>query len=651
MVTRTCAEDWRICCNLSTFSEATITNKGSILHLLGVARPASFIAPDDKNLQWVISCSALMQPTGINSYEIMAWDLWDPPHIQESSIDMPLGCQHDFHGGCGVDLLEGNAANELACVQVLQILVRKADDEIDELEKHLVCLQSELACIEYEEWPNICCNALKEKIDYFRVSLKWLRCRDQDDSGARSNVNEEPTERMHDMVKALLRSHCHEKDQKHERSLETVDESSSTDAVDDPSVHSDSDGKQQGEPHPEALIAEPSNTTVKSSSLSARRDETTHNGNMVKLCEPKLEVVDDVEHGNGSASDTSRILNQPMELQGRTAKSDEPPDATTEYTVPDPSIHDGGCNRRTKTPNAVTGALPENNRNPDEEPRYSDQMLKIALKDGKEELKGALTKKQALLSSSPIVSGKTRNPDTSSSALTSLVEPGDPKSEHVMKTDPGEEVQISTAVKLQDDASVADRSNLIQSKWPHKQKGKRETEQNLSSSKSLQQVEIAPSASLSNTAGGRLFKIVNKCPNVNEPLTGKILKEFVLAIHSEARHPALAPDVTAGLVSQQQGKRQKTSNTVTSVWVTHMGNFEAEVSDSGCKTKPLMIKSEKSDDLHNELGILRSPAEVSLESLKVKDLRDIAKKHKLKNYSKLKKKLLVEQIANKVGRC
>ncbi|KAI3412534.1 Rho_N domain-containing protein [Psidium guajava] len=588
----------------------------------------------------------------------MTWDLWDPPHIQgapESSIDMQLGCQHDFHGGYGVDLLEENAANELACVQVLQILVRKADDEIDELEKHLVCLQSELACFEYEEWPNICCNALKEKIDYFCVSLKWLRCRDQDDSGAHSNVNEEPTERMHDMVKTLLRSHCHEKNQKHELSLQTVDESPSTDAVDDTSVHSDSDAKQRKEPHRKALISEPSSTTIKSSSLSALRDETTHNGNMVKRCEPKLEVSDDVEHGNCSAIDRSRIFNQPLKLQESTAKSVEPPDTTTEYTVPDPSIHDGDCNQRTKICNTGTGILPANNRNPDEEPRYSNQMLKIALNDVREEPRAALAKKQALPSSSLIVSGENRNADTESSALTSMVEIGDQKSEHVIKTDRGEEEQVSTAVKLQDDASVADRSNLIQSKMPKKQKGKREIEQNVLNSKILQQVEIAPSASLSNTIGGRMFGIVNECTNVNKPLTRKILKEFVLAIHSETKHPTLVPDVSTGLVSQQERKRQKTSDTVTSMGVTHaqvkMGDLEAEVSGSGCKAKPLMIKHEKSDDVDNELGILWPPAEVSLESLKVNDLRAIAKEYKLRNYSKLKKKVLVEQIANKVGRC
>lgn len=44
--------------------------------------------------------------------------------------------------------------------------------------------------------------------------------------------------------------------QKHELSLQTVDESSSTDAVHDSSVHSDSDAKQREEPHPKALISE-----------------------------------------------------------------------------------------------------------------------------------------------------------------------------------------------------------------------------------------------------------------------------------------------------------------------------------------------------------------------------------------------------------
>ncbi|KAF8043929.1 hypothetical protein BT93_A2034 [Corymbia citriodora subsp. variegata] len=599
-----------------------------------------------------------MPPTGVNSYQIMTWDLWDPPHIQvapESSIDMQCGCQHDFHGGYGADLLEENAANEMACIQALQILVRNADDEINELEKHLVCLQSELACMEYEEWPNICCNALEEEIDYFCVSLKYMRSSDQDDSGAHLNVNEEPAERTHDMVKALLRSYCHEKKQKHEQFLQTVEGSSNTDAVDDSDVHPNCDEKQWKEPQTIALISEPSSTSIKSSSLSALRDETTHNGNMVKLREPKLEVSDDAEHGIGIAIDMSRILNQPLKLQESTAESDEPSDATTEYTVPDPSIHDGNHNQRTKTSNTVTGALPENNRNPDKEPIYSDQMLKIALKDGKEGPKATLTKKQASPCSSLFVSGETRNSDTESSALTSMVELEDQKSEHVMKTDPAEEDKVSTAVKLQHDASVADRANLIRSKRPQKQKCKMEVQQNVLSSKRLQQVEIAPSASLSKTIGGWISRIVNECANENKPLTGKILSELVLAINSEAKPPVLAPDDSAGLVYQQQGKRRKTSNTATSMRVTHahvkLGDLEAEVSGSGCKAKSLMIKHEKSDDFHNELGILRPPAEVSLDSLKVNDLKAIAKEHKLKNYHKLKKKMLVEQIANILGRC
>jgi len=44
-----------------------------------------------------------------------------------------------------VDVIEEDALNEKSCIQVLRILITKADTEIDELEQDLVSLQSQLA--------------------------------------------------------------------------------------------------------------------------------------------------------------------------------------------------------------------------------------------------------------------------------------------------------------------------------------------------------------------------------------------------------------------------------------------------------------------------------------------------------------------------
>lgn len=49
-------------------------------------------------------------------------------------------------------MIEEDALNEKSCIQVLKILIAKEDKEIEELEKDLSSLQSELAFIERPEF-------------------------------------------------------------------------------------------------------------------------------------------------------------------------------------------------------------------------------------------------------------------------------------------------------------------------------------------------------------------------------------------------------------------------------------------------------------------------------------------------------------------
>ncbi|XP_044506062.1 uncharacterized protein LOC123225834 isoform X3 [Mangifera indica] len=100
----------------------------------------------------------------------MAFDLTDFPVPQESNCYMQLGWQCDFSFGYGFDVIEEDATNEKYCIQVLRILITKADTEIDKLEKDLVFLQNELAGVEYEEWFEICCNALRKQIDCLYIA-------------------------------------------------------------------------------------------------------------------------------------------------------------------------------------------------------------------------------------------------------------------------------------------------------------------------------------------------------------------------------------------------------------------------------------------------------------------------------------------------
>ncbi|XP_022766637.1 uncharacterized protein LOC111311489 isoform X2 [Durio zibethinus] len=143
----------------------------------------------------------------------MAFDLCGPSFPEESSCCIQPEWQCDFYFGYGIDMIEENALNEKCCVQVLRILITKADTEIDELEKDLVFLQSELAWAEHEEWSDICCNALREKINCLGISIRKLRNKDENDIEVYLLMHTEPAEKLHEMVKALLKSFCHEKNE------------------------------------------------------------------------------------------------------------------------------------------------------------------------------------------------------------------------------------------------------------------------------------------------------------------------------------------------------------------------------------------------------------------------------------------------------
>ena len=105
-----------------------------------------------------------------------------------------------------VDVMEENALNEKSCVQVLHILISKADTEIYELEQDLVSLQSELAWGEDEEWSEFCHNALTEKINCLDISIRGLRNTNENDVEVQLLMHREPAEGVHEIVKALLRN-------------------------------------------------------------------------------------------------------------------------------------------------------------------------------------------------------------------------------------------------------------------------------------------------------------------------------------------------------------------------------------------------------------------------------------------------------------
>ncbi|TYI43224.1 hypothetical protein ES332_A01G153800v1 [Gossypium tomentosum] len=157
----------------------------------------------------------------------MAFDLWGTSFTEENSPFIQPEWPYDFYFGYGIDMIEENALNEKSCIQVLRILIAKADTEIDELEKDLVLLQSELVWAEHEEWHDICCSALRAKINCLDISIRKLRNKDENDIEVYLLMHTEPVEKLHEIMKALLKSFYNEKHEQNEQSQDVVPDSTS----------------------------------------------------------------------------------------------------------------------------------------------------------------------------------------------------------------------------------------------------------------------------------------------------------------------------------------------------------------------------------------------------------------------------------------
>lgn len=106
------------------------------------------------------------------------------------------------------DVIEEDALNEKSCVQVLSNLIRKADVEIEELEKDLLSLQNELASAEHQNWPETCCSALTEKINWLDVSIRSLKNDQADNTEIQLLLQKDAIETLDEIVKATQTDYC-----------------------------------------------------------------------------------------------------------------------------------------------------------------------------------------------------------------------------------------------------------------------------------------------------------------------------------------------------------------------------------------------------------------------------------------------------------
>ncbi|KAK4377957.1 hypothetical protein RND71_004253 [Anisodus tanguticus] len=76
----------------------------------------------------------------------MDLSIWDPPENPDESSYLANSWQYNLYYDPRLDVIEEDALNEKSCVQVLKILIKKADSEIAELEDDILMLQRQLAC-------------------------------------------------------------------------------------------------------------------------------------------------------------------------------------------------------------------------------------------------------------------------------------------------------------------------------------------------------------------------------------------------------------------------------------------------------------------------------------------------------------------------
>ncbi|XP_070055586.1 uncharacterized protein [Nicotiana tomentosiformis] len=152
--------------------------------------------------------------------------IWSPPYLQDENSYPTNSLAFNFYFNQKLDIIEENALNEKCCLQVLEMLIAKADAEIAELKDDIVMLQSQLACTD-EKWSDMCFAALNKKIDHLDSLITTLKNKNVQASGVHLLTNRKPPERIHEILETLLRNFFSPRDK---QDVHTISKASSTKA-------------------------------------------------------------------------------------------------------------------------------------------------------------------------------------------------------------------------------------------------------------------------------------------------------------------------------------------------------------------------------------------------------------------------------------
>ncbi|KAL6555379.1 hypothetical protein OROGR_006637 [Orobanche gracilis] len=118
------------------------------------------------------------------------------------------------------DVMEEDLLNGKSCVQVLKIMIDKADEEITKLEEDIVMLQCQIAWDD-EDWSKLCSVALREKIDCLDIAIEGLKKEITEEVRYLAVGIEQPerlAQRLHDLLKPLLEKYLLVKSKQRESS-------------------------------------------------------------------------------------------------------------------------------------------------------------------------------------------------------------------------------------------------------------------------------------------------------------------------------------------------------------------------------------------------------------------------------------------------
>ncbi|KAF8395797.1 hypothetical protein HHK36_019751 [Tetracentron sinense] len=567
------------------------------------------------NLQGgVVAANTENQGCRIKFHKVMDWDLWGPPCNQDAREVNSMD-----HGWNYPDEIEEDALNEKSCIQVLRILISKADNEIEELEGDLGVLQSQLQWAEqnkYKEWSEICCNGLREKIDLLEISIQNKRNesgQNEHDNAVDSLTHTEPVKKVHDVVKALLRNYHEDKD---EQPADIIVKDIQSDALKPAMGHSNEnqsvsnfDSKDVGNEE----AKEPSVTCIdKSVNFSSSKKPK---GKRTDLLET-IKAADDIV--NAFRSDASRAATGYYDEKQNLGNFDARPNGREE--VKEPSV----------TPTDKSIIL------------YST----LKMEGKRTNLPGTVKVQEAGFAAI-----------TNNTVLNSQLKLQDSGAKDTIKPEP---VEFQEPIISADDNTV---SLNLSSKLPRQiEKTKIQSNPGDAQEPVVPPTDITSNSS-SHTNGKREEKSgfihTNTSICFNQHSSEKKAKRKVQLVPSDAQKPNVAPNISLNSLLKSQDKRRKgtIAKLVTEVKETNAvqiacSTLHGVTTESTTEEDLQLSNSCNIDNSNNELmGPPRTPNHDNLKALTLIQLKAIAKEHNMKGFAKMLKSQLIEFLIENLSSC